>query len=175
MVAAFTFATSVAAARFLGPELFGKVALFLFLAKILLASNLGSVSGFIFHTYSERTQGASDKRFAAQYSIHLGIAAVIFLCLSPLFGTIYVFGAAGFALLLPFFVAEPVLRVRRNFAASLWPDVVLSGALLGAIAIFFCTTGTSSVQLHLFLATLISLLPLGYLFLRGYKVFPPIS
>lgn len=170
-VAGLVFLSSLIAARLLGPNIYGGLAMFQFLAKILLVGNVGCVSGYIFRTYDRGGEGLED-RYVSLYLLHLGVIALGLLAVAPWFGPAYVYGVIGFGLLIPLYVVEPVLRVRRNFSASLWPDLVLGLTLLVALAGFAVTGRLETLSLDQLLATVLLMMPGGYFLLLGARVFP---
>jgi len=137
LTACLVFCSALLAAWVLGPALYGQVFLVIFIAKLLLFGNLGSISGYIHGFYNaEQTPPHSDD-FVLSYGLHLLLFSGVAVVLGLFLGKVYFFGAICFALLLPFFLVEPVLRVKREFYISLFPDWALNLSLLVGLFYYY--------------------------------------
>lgn len=158
--------TAIVTARVLGPQRYGDLALFTFLVKFLLIGNLGSVSGYIFRYYHSAKDSTSCDGYLGAYLVHLVFVALVAVIVSFFLDEVYLFAALGFAVLIPYYAIEPVMRVRRRFYASLLPDVVISLAACGSLLVVMVSgiPKTSSTYLISLLALiLLSYLPAMYL------------
>lgn len=130
LTAGLVFACALLAAWVLGPALYGQIFLVMFIAKLLLLGNLGSISGYMHGFYKAEQPPPDSGNFLISYGMHLSLFACVAIVVGFLVGKVYFLGAICFALLLPFFLVEPVLRVKRLFFISLLPDWVLNLSLL---------------------------------------------
>lgn len=135
LTACLVFASALLTAWVLGPALYGKLFLMMFVAKLLLLGNLGSISGYMHGFYNAEQPPPDSGSFVLSYGVHLLLFSCAAIMFSLFLGRVYFLGAICFALLLPFFVVEPVLRVKRLFYISLLPDWALN--LSSLITMFY--------------------------------------
>jgi len=129
VVAGIIFLSSLVLAKTLGTDRFGQVAYYMYLIKFLLSGQFGSESGFLYQHYSV-TDTLNSSSYLSMYSFHLWLIAIL-VCLASIFlGSVYFFAAVGFALLVPFFSAGPILRINRRFGSTLLPDLIASLATM---------------------------------------------
>lgn len=125
-VASLVFATSLLSAKLLGPQHYGELAMFLFIAKSLIALNLGSVAGFFISKYTNDDKLETVMGYTKSLTLHLLLAGVLASGVGSYIGIVYALASVGFILLIPLYAIEPVSRVKRLFYVSLLPDVMLS-------------------------------------------------
>ena len=151
------------AAWALGPQQYGQLAMMAFVGKMMLVGNFGSVSGYI-HRYYDQHQNAVDTRgYLGAYLVHLILVALLAYWVSTFAGKIYSLGVLFFALLIPYFIIEPVLRVRRHFYVSLLPDIVISLAICASLVIARVFKGELRADSLIFLYFVLTLIFLSYL------------
>ena len=160
LTACLVFASALLAAWVLGPALYGQVFLVMFIAKLLLLGNLGSISGYMHSFYDAKKTPLSSGAFVLSYGLHLLSFSAVAIALGFFIDKVYFLGAICFSLLLPFFVVEPVLRVKRMFYVSLLPDWVLNLSLLVGL-FYYYLSGSQGIDLEGFIKPV--LLVLGFL------------
>lgn len=168
LTACLVFTSALLAAWVLGPALYGQVFLVMFIAKLLLLGNLGSISGYMHGFYKAEQTPPGSGSFVLSYGVHLILFSIAAIVFSLFLGRVYSLGVICFALLLPFFLVEPVLRVKRLFYISLLPDWALNLSLLigvfyyffygspdnafeAIVVVFLCALGFFSVAFLLFI------------------------
>lgn len=131
-VAALVFAVSVVAAKVLGEDQYGPVALFVFLVKSLQICNFGSPSGFIVQYYSSKSDAVADANwFVTNYAFHLvGCAIVAGLIAWIASAPVYMWSSLAFLAMAPLLAMEPAFRINRAFWVSLLPDLLLSSSII---------------------------------------------
>ncbi len=144
LTACLVFASALVAAWVLEPALYGKVFLVIFIAKILLLGNIGSVSGYIHRFYNAGDAAPNNCAFILSYGVHLLLFAVMAAVVGFFLGEVYFLGAVSFLMLLPFFLVEPVLRVKRRFFISLLPDWALNASLLVGVIFYYLDSSSSN-------------------------------
>ncbi len=137
LTACLVFASALLAAWVLGPALYGQVFLVMFIAKLLLLGNLGSISGYMHSFYDAKKTPLSSDAFVLSYGLHLLSFSAVAIALGFFIDKVYFLGAICFSLLLPFFLVEPVLRVKRMFYISLLPDWALNLSLLMGLFYYY--------------------------------------
>lgn len=125
VAAALIYGCSLYLAKATGEDSFGEIAFFLYLVKFMKMGHLGSVSGYIYAYYQSDRREVQSPAYLISYSTHLGLVALFVYFSSSYLGKVYALAAIGFALLIPFFSIEPILRVHKQFYISLLPDLVL--------------------------------------------------
>lgn len=165
LTAGLVFASALLAAWVLGPAIYGQVFLVMFIAKLLLLGNLGSISGYMYNFYNaeQKTPGGGD--FVLSYAMHLLLFSSVAIVLGFFLGRVYFLGAICFAFLLPFFLVEPVLRVKRLFYISLLPDWALNISLLLGLFYYYLVGSPESNYEEVFSAFLFVLGFLSFAFL----------
>ena len=88
-VASLVFSSNFLAAKTLGPEQYGELALMIFLIKNFFVCNFGSVSGFLLNSYQIDNQSDLNKGYLAAYTAHLSIIGFIAIILGFALGHIY--------------------------------------------------------------------------------------
>jgi len=133
------FGSVILAARVLSTELFATIVNVAFLAKFLLVFNLGATAGYFVTKYSPeenlRSKIIGDRLFFLYFVTQLALMGLLFLLISTLFINQYSLGILAFIFLTPLFALEPILRFKRKFSFSLFPDVILATSLLIVVSV----------------------------------------
>lgn len=144
-----------------------------FISKTLLIGNLGSVSGFIFHHYSPldlEKKNDPNTNFAILYGAHLFIVGLFSLVLSSFLGKEYFFGAIGFMILIPFYVVEPLQRIKRKFISSLYPEIILSlSTIFTSLIIAYCKPNLFEKSSELLIIMILCITSAGLLIFQNKK------
>jgi len=150
LVAASVGAETLLLAAVLGPTTYGRYALIAQTASLLIFVGLGTTPGYVIAFYDDQDADLTDTFLAGSLvqwavgGILAGIALYLyqpFLALSVLLFFIYV----------PYFVTEPIMRVRNRFTVAALPKGAASLATVvfaGVVLILLKLAGSGSLTLR---------------------------
>ncbi|MDR3442137.1 MAG: hypothetical protein P4L65_03880 [Legionella sp.] len=135
LISGLIYVISLYMAKKMGAVEYGSLAFTIFFIKSLPAMNLGISYGFIFHSYS-----TTHKAYEASYISGYFLISLIALIIGSVLVSPYI-GLFGL-MLLAIFILEPVLKMKRIFLFSLFPEFFL----ISSCALSYSLWGDTGVK-----------------------------
>ncbi len=140
VLSGLTYVILLYLAQSMGAALYGPVAFFIFFLKNIPAMNCGVSYGFIFNTFMTDTDNIKDyiRSYLIISIIALSIGSILIDKQTFIYGI----------LLLPIFILDPILKIKRIFICSLLPEFFLviafgiSYTLLGQVGLPYIILAT---------------------------------
>ena len=155
-VAALVAISHLSLAKTLDAALYGIIALIISLTKAMQLTNFGAVSGYIFKHYNggPKLGNHNVRTLAVQY----GSLAILALLLGSLTKHPVQYSALLFLFLCPVYAIEPLARVKRLFATSLVPDIILHISILLLVFLTLLLPSDSTIETSISYYVAISIL-----------------
>ena len=118
-----TYFAAIYLAEKMGAALYGQLAFIIFYIKSLSAMNLGISYGFIFFSYKSK-----DIKLLESYVVGYFIIGLISVVIGGILIDKYIFLCG--VVLLPIFILDPFLKIKRIYIFSLLPEFFLAAAFL---------------------------------------------
>lgn len=131
--------------KLFGPEKYGQIAYQIFIAKFFLILNVGAISGYIYSAYSNsKSDIISSRVFISYYFFQLIISSAIIFLIVYAIGLPFYWGVLFFISIIPIYIVEPILRVKRIFWPSLMPELLLTGCIFLSVYL----SGTENLEIN---------------------------
>jgi O-antigen/teichoic acid export membrane protein len=154
-------------ARLLGPENYGRYALIVQVASLLVFAGIGSGSGYVY-SYFRSADKPVDHCYLTGAFVQYALGTVLGIAVLQMFESYLALSGLLFLIYIPYFITEPMLRVRNRFT------LVVIGKSLGSLATVTFALGlllwsARQEQVGISLSTAIALVLVGNL--SGYAVY----
>ena len=154
-------------ARILGPKSYGSYALIVQMAVFLLFLVVGSGQSYVY-AYYKKNDPSLDQFYAAGALGHYLLAVLVAAIFAYFFRPLYIISVVVFLIQAPYFITEPMLRVRNYYALNAFGKGFSSIVTLAITGIWLLWKG-SWVSARLDLSTAFRLMVLGNII--GYAIY----